>query len=113
MKIGRGTEDGVQIGPLIDRKAVEGTAALVSDAVERGATPARRRIGDRRPGHLLRAHRHHRRRPGSDILREEIFGPVLAIATFETRTRPCASPTTPSTASSRTSSPRTSPAACG
>ncbi|PZU32668.1 MAG: NAD-dependent succinate-semialdehyde dehydrogenase, partial [Microbacterium sp.] len=38
MKIGRGTEEGVQIGPLIDRKAVEGTAALVKDAVDRGAT---------------------------------------------------------------------------
>jgi succinate-semialdehyde dehydrogenase/glutarate-semialdehyde dehydrogenase len=37
MRVGRGTEDGVQIGPLIDRKAVEGAEALVSDAVARGA----------------------------------------------------------------------------
>jgi succinate-semialdehyde dehydrogenase/glutarate-semialdehyde dehydrogenase len=110
--IGRGTEDGVQIGPLIDRKAVEGAEALVSDAVARGA-PARRRIGHRWPGTFFEPTVITDVAGGSDILREEIFGPVLAIATFATRTRPCASPTTRSTAWSPTSSPRTSRAACG
>ncbi|RZI81725.1 MAG: aldehyde dehydrogenase family protein, partial [Microbacterium sp.] len=37
MKIGRGTEDGVQIGPLIDDKAVAKADELVQDAVSRGA----------------------------------------------------------------------------
>jgi acyl-CoA reductase-like NAD-dependent aldehyde dehydrogenase len=40
MKIGRGTEEGVQIGPLIDRGR-RGRRAR-QDAVERGATCDRR-----------------------------------------------------------------------
>ncbi|HWJ85652.1 MAG TPA: aldehyde dehydrogenase family protein, partial [Cellulomonas sp.] len=36
--VGRGTEDGVTIGPLIDDRAVAKTDSLVRDAVERGAT---------------------------------------------------------------------------
>src|SRR5690606_37385797 len=38
MTIGRGTEDGVAIGPLIDADAVEKAGQLVKDAVDRGAT---------------------------------------------------------------------------
>src|SRR5690606_10653245 len=37
MKIGRGTEDGVTIGPLIDADAVSTAGELVDDAVGRGA----------------------------------------------------------------------------
>src|SRR5699024_4235138 len=36
--MGRGTEDGVTIGPLIDEDAVDKAGSLVSDALERGAT---------------------------------------------------------------------------
>ena len=62
---------------------------------------------DRRARHVLRADRLTDVQPGSDILREEIFGPVLAIVPFDDRGRGRrASPTTPSTASCRTSSPR-------
>lgn len=82
MKIGRGTEDGVQIGPLIDRKAVEGTAALVKDAVERGATVRAGGSAIDGPGTFFEPTVITEVAAGSDILREEIFGPVLAIATF-------------------------------
>ncbi|MBR7513893.1 aldehyde dehydrogenase family protein, partial [Mycobacterium tuberculosis] len=37
MKIGRGTEDGVTIGPLIDDDAVAKAHELVTDATARGA----------------------------------------------------------------------------
>src|SRR5690606_1436591 len=37
MKVGRGTEDGVTIGPLIDADAVSKAQELVGDAVQRGA----------------------------------------------------------------------------
>ncbi|MBK0297210.1 aldehyde dehydrogenase family protein, partial [Bacillus sp. S34] len=37
MSVGRGTEDGVAIGPLIDQRAVDKAHRLVTDAVERGA----------------------------------------------------------------------------
>ncbi|WP_102159182.1 NAD-dependent succinate-semialdehyde dehydrogenase [Zhihengliuella halotolerans] len=83
-KIGRGTEEGVAIGALIDAKAVAKADELVRDAVERGATVLTG--GEVLPG------------PGTfyaptvitgvtadaKILSEEIFGPVLAIATFST-----------------------------
>ncbi|PZU44728.1 MAG: NAD-dependent succinate-semialdehyde dehydrogenase [Microbacterium sp.] len=82
MKIGRGTEDGVQIGPLIDRKAVEGTAALVHDAVERGASVIAGGSAIDGPGAFFEPTVITEVAAGSDILREEIFGPVLAIATF-------------------------------
>ncbi|WP_314854959.1 NAD-dependent succinate-semialdehyde dehydrogenase [uncultured Microbacterium sp.] len=82
MKIGRGTEEGVQIGPLIDRKAVEGTAALVKDAVERGATVRAGGSAIDGPGTFFEPTVITEVAAGSDILREEIFGPVLAIATF-------------------------------
>ena len=82
MKIGRGTEEGAQIGPLIDRKAVEATAALVKDAVDRGATVRAGGSAIDGPGTFFEPTVITEVAAGSDILREEIFGPVLAIATF-------------------------------
>ncbi|MDQ4213559.1 NAD-dependent succinate-semialdehyde dehydrogenase [Microbacterium capsulatum] len=82
MKIGRGTEEGVSIGPLIDHDAVAKAQELVGDAVERGATllsggKALEGVGSfYEPTVLANV------QAGSEILREEIFGPVLAIATF-------------------------------
>ena len=82
MRVGRGTEDGVQIGPLIDRKAVDGTEALVSDAVARGARLLTGGAAVEGPGTFFAPTVLTNVVAGSDILREEIFGPVLAIATF-------------------------------
>ena len=84
MKIGRGTEEGVAIGPLIDEDAVAKAGELVDDAVERGATllaggKALEGVGTYYEPTVLTDVV-----PGSAILREEIFGPVLAISTFAT-----------------------------
>jgi succinate-semialdehyde dehydrogenase / glutarate-semialdehyde dehydrogenase len=84
LRVGRGTEPGVDVGPLIDAAQREKVAELVEDAVQRGARLA---LG----GHAL---------PGSGyfyeptvvtgvpedarVLAEEIFGPVAPIATFST-----------------------------
>ncbi|KQM80639.1 NAD-dependent succinate-semialdehyde dehydrogenase [Agromyces sp. Leaf222] len=83
MKVGRGTEEGVNIGPLIDGKAVESTDALVQDAVSRGASvlTGGTRIVDGdgtfyAPTVLAGV------AAGSRLLAEEIFGPVLGITTF-------------------------------
>ena len=46
MPVGRGTEEGVQVGPLIDEAALRKVQSLVADAVERGATVL---TGDRHP----------------------------------------------------------------
>lgn len=82
--IGRGTEDGVTIGPLIDGKAVAKAVELVSDAVQRGATVTTGGAAIDRPGTFFAPTVLTDVAAGSDILREEIFGPVLAIATFDT-----------------------------
>ncbi|GHH79385.1 NAD-dependent succinate-semialdehyde dehydrogenase [Promicromonospora soli] len=82
--IGRGTEPDVTIGPLVDAKAVAKAEALVKDAVARGAelTTGGSRVD--RPGTFFEPTVLTGVAPGSDILREEIFGPVLAIAAFDT-----------------------------
>ena len=81
-RTGRGTDEGVTIGPLIDERAVEKVSELVRDAVANGATL---RIGGEvleRPGTFFAATVLSDVRPGSQILREEIFGPVVAIVSF-------------------------------
>lgn len=82
MRIGRGTEEGVTIGPLIDADAVAKASELVTDAVSRGASlltggKAREGVGTFFEPTVVSGVA-----AGSAILREEIFGPVLAIATF-------------------------------
>lgn len=81
---GRGTEDGVTIGPLIDEDAVEKAESLVSDAVERGATVTTGGSRIDRPGTFFEATVLTDVQEGSALLREEIFGPVLAIVPFDT-----------------------------
>ncbi|TFV83882.1 NAD-dependent succinate-semialdehyde dehydrogenase [Microbacterium sp. dk485] len=84
MRIGRGTEDGVQIGPLIDDRAVAKATQLVGDAVQRGATVTVGGAAVDGPGTFYQPTVVAGVQPGSEILREEIFGPVLAIVPFDT-----------------------------
>ena len=83
MKIGRGTDDGVVIGPLIDTEAVAKAGELVDDAVERGAKLLAGGSAINGEGTFFEPTVITDVAKGSDILREEIFGPVLAIATFD------------------------------
>ncbi|HLM86827.1 MAG TPA: NAD-dependent succinate-semialdehyde dehydrogenase [Solirubrobacteraceae bacterium] len=90
LKVGRGTEPDVDVGPLIDEDQRAKVAELVGDAVDRGA----RLLLGGSPG-LGPAHPAH---PGyffeptvladvpddARLLREEIFGPVAPVATFTT-----------------------------
>ncbi len=81
-KIGRGTEDGVIIGPLIDDKAVAKADELVQDAVAHGATVT---TGGKKidgAGSFYEPTVVTGVTKGSKILTEEIFGPVLSITTF-------------------------------
>jgi len=82
MKVGRGTEDGVQIGPLIDEKAVAKAHELVTDAVSRGAQVTTGGSAVDGEGTFYLPTVISGVTAGSDILSQEIFGPVLAIATF-------------------------------
>jgi succinate-semialdehyde dehydrogenase/glutarate-semialdehyde dehydrogenase len=82
MKVGPGTEDGVNIGPLIDADAVAKSAELVAEAVGRGAQVLTGGHSIEGPGTFYEPTVVTGVTPGAAILREEIFGPVLAIATF-------------------------------
>ncbi|MEJ1156185.1 NAD-dependent succinate-semialdehyde dehydrogenase [Microbacterium marmarense] len=82
--IGRGTEEGVTIGPLIDDRAVAKAKSLVEDAVSRGAQLKTGGKAVDGPGTFYEPTVVTDVQPGSDILREEIFGPVLAIVPFDT-----------------------------
>ena len=84
MTVGSGLTEGVTIGPLIDAKAVDSTEAMVADALDHGAslTTGGQRIEGR--GYFYAPTVLRDVQPGSRLLREEIFGPVLGVTTFET-----------------------------
>jgi succinate-semialdehyde dehydrogenase/glutarate-semialdehyde dehydrogenase len=84
MKVGRGTEDGAEVGPLIDGKQRDKVAELVDDAVSKGAKvmTGGEKVGDR--GYFYAPTVLSDIDPDSDLLREEIFGPVAPVATFTT-----------------------------
>jgi len=82
-RTGRGTEEGVTIGPLIDDRAVDKADELVTDAVSRGATLLTGGTRLDRPGTFYAATVLTDVQPGSALLREEIFGPVLAVVPFD------------------------------
>jgi succinate-semialdehyde dehydrogenase/glutarate-semialdehyde dehydrogenase len=83
LRLGRGTEEGVDVGPLIDAKQREKVQSLVDDAVRKGAKPlVGGHAGEGRgyffePTVLASVPR------DAQLLREEIFGPVAPITTFE------------------------------
>jgi succinate-semialdehyde dehydrogenase/glutarate-semialdehyde dehydrogenase len=82
LRVGRGTEQGIDIGPLINDKAVDKADELVQDAVARGAELV---IGGKRidgAGSFYEPTVVTGVAAGSEILREEIFGPVVSIVTF-------------------------------
>ncbi|HEX4400955.1 MAG TPA: NAD-dependent succinate-semialdehyde dehydrogenase [Galbitalea sp.] len=81
-KVGRGTEEGVTIGPLINEDAVSKATSLVADAVKRGATLLVGGSAIDGEGTFFAPTVVSGVQPGSDILREEIFGPVLSIIPF-------------------------------
>ncbi|HEY4728932.1 MAG TPA: NAD-dependent succinate-semialdehyde dehydrogenase, partial [Actinomycetes bacterium] len=83
MKVGRGTEDGVQVGPLIDKDAVDKVSELVSDALDKGARAVvGARPGDGR-GYFYQPTVLADVPAGARVLKEEIFGPVAPVATFD------------------------------
>jgi len=83
LTLGRGQDDGVDVGPLIDESAVESVSQLVTDAVHAGATVV---CGGRPadgPGYFYPPTVLVDVPADSTINAEEIFGPVAPITTFE------------------------------
>jgi succinate-semialdehyde dehydrogenase/glutarate-semialdehyde dehydrogenase len=84
LRLGRGTEDGVDVGPLIDADQRNKVAELVDDAVDAGArlTTGGTTWGEQ--GYFYAPTVLTDVPASARILKEEVFGPVAPIATFET-----------------------------
>jgi succinate-semialdehyde dehydrogenase / glutarate-semialdehyde dehydrogenase len=82
LKLGRGTEDGVQVGPLIDDEQRSKVHELVEDAVRKGAT---RVVGGERgdgEGYFYKPTVLGDVPDDARLLKEEIFGPVAPVKGF-------------------------------
>ena len=82
LTVGDGTQDGVDVGPLITAEARDGVHALVAEAVSGGA---RALVGGTVPGgagHFYPPTVLVDVPPSARVFREEIFGPVAPVATF-------------------------------
>jgi succinate-semialdehyde dehydrogenase/glutarate-semialdehyde dehydrogenase len=82
LTIGRGTEEGVEVGPLIDEDQLGKVAELVEDAVAKGA---RVLCGGERvegPGHFYKPTVLADVPADARLLQEEIFGPVAPVRGF-------------------------------
>ena len=82
LKIGRGTEEGVEVGPLIDGEQLAKVAELVDDAAAKGA---RVLCGGERvegAGHFYRPTVLVQVPPDARLLKEEVFGPVAPVTAF-------------------------------
>jgi succinate-semialdehyde dehydrogenase / glutarate-semialdehyde dehydrogenase len=82
LKLGRGTDDGVDLGPLIDEAQRGKVQELVEDAVQKGATCL---VGGKPadgPGYFYEPTVLTDVPDDARLLEEEIFGPVAPIATF-------------------------------
>jgi len=82
MKVGRGTEDGVEVGPLIDDKQRAKVAELVQDAIGRGARAIVGGHARDGAGYFFDPTVLTDVPDGANLLREEIFGPVAPVKGF-------------------------------
>jgi succinate-semialdehyde dehydrogenase/glutarate-semialdehyde dehydrogenase len=85
LKVGRGTEPDVDVGPLIDEAQREKVSELVGDAVQRGAHAligGSSLSGSGYPGYFFEPTVLTGVPDDARLLSEEIFGPVAPIATF-------------------------------
>jgi succinate-semialdehyde dehydrogenase/glutarate-semialdehyde dehydrogenase len=83
MKIGRGTEEGVRVGPIIDDAQRSKVAELVQDATGKGAhvvVGGRERDG---AGYFYEPTVLSGVTPDAELLKEEIFGPVAPVISFD------------------------------
>ncbi len=83
LKVGHGADEGVQVGPLINEEQLGKVEELVSDAIDRGAkalTGGSRVDG---PGYFYAPTVLTGVEAPARILREEVFGPVAPVTTFD------------------------------
>ena len=84
LTLGRGTDDGVDVGPLVDEKSRDKVSALVDDAVEKGARVVVGGAAGEGAGWFYQPTVLTDVPADADLTREEIFGPVAPVSTFTT-----------------------------
>lgn len=84
LPIGRGVEDGVVVGPLIDADARDKVSSLVDDAVQRGAEVVVGGTALDGKGYFYPPTVLTNVAQDARLRHEEIFGPVAPVVTFET-----------------------------
>lgn len=84
MKVGRGTDEGVQIGPLVEPKAVDNAVRLVDEAVAAGAVVTTGGKAIDGAGSFFEPTVIDRVSADMSVSAEEIFAPVLAVQRFAT-----------------------------
>ncbi|QLY33202.1 NAD-dependent succinate-semialdehyde dehydrogenase [Nocardia huaxiensis] len=84
LPVGDGMRPGTQVGPLIDRAAVDRVAGLVADAVDRGARLLPGAEIPQSTGYFVAPAVLTEVDPAARVLREEIFGPIAPITAFTT-----------------------------
>ncbi|MGI8594556.1 MAG: NAD-dependent succinate-semialdehyde dehydrogenase [Solirubrobacteraceae bacterium] len=83
LKVGRGTEEDVEVGPLIDDDQRSKVSELVEDALGKGATAVVGGHGRDGAGYFYDPTVLGDVPDDARLLKEEIFGPVAPIATFD------------------------------
>ncbi len=84
MQVGRGTEEGVEVGPMIDATQRRKVAELVDDAVSRGARALIGGSSVEGAGYFYEPTVLADVPLASKLVREEIFGPVAPVIAFDT-----------------------------
>ena len=85
MKIGRGSEDGVEVGPLIDGTQRDKVAELVTDAVGKGAKVLTGGEAEGGRGYFYEPTVLTDISDDAQLLQEEIFGPVAPVTALHDR----------------------------
>jgi succinate-semialdehyde dehydrogenase/glutarate-semialdehyde dehydrogenase len=83
LKVGRGTEDGVEVGPLIDHKQRQKVGHLVEDAVGKGAQVIVGGHARDGAGYFFDPTVLTDIPDSAELLSEEIFGPVAPVQGFD------------------------------
>ncbi|MGH9105642.1 MAG: NAD-dependent succinate-semialdehyde dehydrogenase [Acidimicrobiales bacterium] len=83
MPLGRGTEPGVKVGPLISAAQREKVASLVDDAVARGAKVLCGGTAPERAGYFYEPTVLVQVPEDAELVRTEIFGPVAPVLSFD------------------------------
>jgi succinate-semialdehyde dehydrogenase/glutarate-semialdehyde dehydrogenase len=84
LKVGNGLDDGVSVGPLVNKEGRDKVIELVDDAVAKGAKVLTGGKTPTGPGYFYPATVLTNVSNDAKMLNEEIFGPVASIQTFKT-----------------------------